>query len=59
MKIQNKKKDDGVRIKDFMMEALINIKKGINNVEFELTTDNGETLSHKSINKVIFQVKRK
>lgn len=58
MTIKNKKKDDGTTVKNFVSNILKNMKEGINNASFELTTDNGKTLHHKSINKIKFSVKR-
>ncbi len=59
MIVKNKKKDNGMEIKDFVSNFLKNIKQSIDNVEFELTSDDGQKLNHKSINKVSFKVKRK
>ncbi len=59
MKVKNKEKDNGVSVKDFVSDTLKNIEKGINEAQFELTTDDGKTLHHKAINKVKFKVGRK
>lgn len=59
MTIKNKKKDNGIIVKDFISKILKNMKVGINNATFELTVlEDGKTLHHESINKIKFSVKR-
>jgi len=59
MVYKNLKKHDGIKVKNYVSAILKNIEDGVNNAKFELTTDDGKTLNHKSINKVKFNVKRK
>ena len=59
MVFKNKKKDNGVSVKEYVSNILKNIEEGVSDAKFELTTDNGKTLHHKAINKIKFNVKRK
>jgi len=59
MKQINTKNHDGIEIKKFIKNVLKDLLASVNEVEFELTTDDGKTLHHKAINKIKFSVRRK